>query len=134
MSQGSALRDFRSDGAVDPRARLRLHASKGLAHLQVADHVDVAGLLQADPERLLQRLTIQTQIAGLKFQAHEIGATLGRRRVLIEIGDVGAVVVQEAGNCADDAGGIRAVDQQAGGGVGHDSESPSNWRRQAAGV
>jgi len=78
-----ALRDFRTDGAVDPRARLRLHASKGLAHLQVADHVDVAGLLQADPERLLQRL-VQARIAGQVAQVadhHPVAFAEGDRRL-----------------------------------------------------
>src|SRR3546814_5315638 len=59
----SDLRDLRGDGAIERGIGVATHAPQRIAGLQVAEHVDVARLLEADAERLLQRV-VEQRLAG----------------------------------------------------------------------
>ena len=67
-------------------------------------------------EVVLQRFVAAIQPRGLEFQAQKESTVLMIAGVLIQVGNVGAVVVQKRGHRADDAGLVRAGHQQAGGG------------------
>ena len=67
-------------------------------------------------EIVFQRFVAAIQARSLEFQTQKESAVLMITGVLIQIGDVGTVVVQEGGHRADDAGLIRTGHQQAGGG------------------
>ena len=73
-----AQRHLRGRGPVQHRGPgIVAHQGQGLPHLHVTEHVDMTRLLQADPERLLQRF-VQNGLAGeVAKVAHHHPVTLG---------------------------------------------------------
>ena len=87
---------------------------------RVADvPLHVEALADDIAEGLRERAARHVQMRRLELQAHEEAPAFRIRRVLIEFGDVDAVVIEEGRHRGHDAAAIRAGDQQAGGGVGY---------------
>ena len=76
---------------------------------------------------LLQGAALEIEFGGLQFQPHPEGAVVAFRGVLVQIGNIGPMLMEEIGYCGDDAGLIGTADQKSCQGI-HGSDPTAEHR------